>query len=111
LLVIGFGATERNAADVFAFPRGMHPAIVFNQLLVLALFCCFLVSYSGVRASHFSLSLLVLDAAVAGCIARWLWVSAPNWRRTTATIVARRLIVGAAGCITASALLIAGGVV
>ena len=52
-LVFGFGATEQNRSDVFAFPRGMHPVVVGGQIATLALYTCFLIAYVGsTRSSH-----------------------------------------------------------
>lgn len=110
LLLVGFGATERNASDVFAFPRGMQPIVVCCQLLSLGLLCCVFVSYLTAGESGFSVGLFVLNALVVINMTRWLWVSGSSWRTETSTLLAHRMIIAVTACVTIAGFLIAGGV-
>jgi hypothetical protein len=108
LVVLGFGAAERNARDVFAFPQGMHPVVVCCQVLTLGLFCCFVTSYVPMRGTGFQAGMCVLTAAIGINSGRWLWISASSWRRAPMPIV-RAAIVAVSACLTVAGLVIAFG--
>jgi len=93
LLVLSFGAAEHNRYDVHAYPRGLHPVIVAGQMLMLALFACFLITYARAGPSESRLGLLVLDGAVALSMSRWLWVTEAAWRSEPRLISARRSVI------------------
>ncbi len=107
LIVVGFGASERASADVFAFPPGMHPAIVFSQILALTLFACFLFAYAHESSLTKNLGMLVLDAAVCVNTMRWLWLSKLYWNGARTLRITRRAIMAVGVALTVAGVFVA----
>lgn len=107
LLVLGFGAGEQNTNDAHAYPRGLHPAIVAGQILTLALFACFLITYARAGLSESRIGLLVLEGAVVLSMSRWLWITQSGWKGVPWLTYARRSVISLTVLLGIAGLLVA----
>ncbi len=80
LMVISYGSLESRSDDPFSAPRGMHPAVVATQILLLGALGVATIGYleQGTSVAAFIFGLLAALALLS--VARWLAITQLNWQ-------------------------------
>lgn len=104
LLVVAFGALEIRGSDPESYPAGMHPFVVFCQILLIAAIAITLVAIRWHSAHPLLTAYIGILALANVALVRWLWITRDKWagpiRASYWSIVAALMVVDIANALT-----------